>query len=256
MYLPLIAKIIVFFALYVYYNNTALLDLNFENVPLCVCVCVCACVYVCVGSVITISKLSGQRFTTVETKFTRAWAIPKGVCPEVSWIFQVTNTILRTRWKTHRETLHTDFQIAEEYYHGTKLTCNITTTHALCTDMNCGICGICRRGPDQNRIGKNIPHFQRFGHGFYLAPNSSKCHDYTQGAHSYRAMLLCEVIVGRKYMTKYNARTLNAPPPGYDSVYGQCGGSLNYDEVVVYNMDCVMPRYVCVYKHAGIHRLV
>ncbi len=213
------------------------------------------CVYVCIGSTITISALSGQRFTKVEAKFTRNWATAKSACPRLSWIFQVTNTTLSHRWKTHRENLHASFQIAEEYYHGTKLTCNITTTHVLCTDMNCGICGICRRGPDQTCIGKNIPHFQRFGHGFYLAPKSSKCHDYTQGAHSYHAMLLCVVLPGKKFYTKHNAPSLKAPPLGYDSVYGKRGYRLNYDELVVYNMDCVMPLYVCVYKHAGIHKL-
>ena len=48
---------------------------------------------------------------------------------------------------------------------------------------------------DTKMIQTNIT-FQRFGHGFYLAPNSSKCHDYTQGACGYRAMLVCDVCPG------------------------------------------------------------
>ena len=68
----------------------------------------------------------------------------------------------------------------EEYYHGTNLTCDITTTQALCHDQDCGICGISAVGFDHHCVRKNI-NFQRFGCGFYLAPNSSKCHDYTQG---------------------------------------------------------------------------
>ena len=51
--------------------------------------------------------------------------------------------------------------------------------------------------------------FQRFGHGFYLAPNSSKCHDYTQGANGCRAMLLCDVCPGRQYQFRTNVSSWN-----------------------------------------------
>ena len=59
--------------------------------------------------------------------------------------------------------------------------------------------------------------FQRFGHaGFYLAPHSSKCHDYTQGSHTHRAMLLCDVLPGKKHVVTTDQTHLNAPPQGYD----------------------------------------
>ncbi len=104
---------------------------------------------------------------------------------------------------------------------------------------------------DPGCIRKDFDHFQRFGSGFYLAPNSSKCHDYTEkNTRNYRAMLLCNVLPGRKHSLKSNSRNRTGPPPGYDSVYGQVGtgAALNYPEIVVYNPHAVMPKYIIVYK--------
>ena len=104
------------------------------------------------------------------------------------------------------------------YYHGTTLVCDVATSQTPCSDGNCGICGISSSGLDPQYIRKNIA-FQRFGNGFYLAPNSSKCHDYTKGAHGYRAMLLCDVLPGRKHILVNNKQNLTSPPPGYHCVY-------------------------------------
>ena len=66
---------------------------------------------------------------------------------------------------------------------------------------------------DRRCIQKNIS-FQRFGHGFYVAPNSSKCHDYMQGAYGYRAMFLYDVCPGRQYFKKQDDEKLQWPPWG------------------------------------------
>ncbi len=68
-------------------------------------------------------------------------------------------------------------------------------------------------------------------------------------------MLLCEVLPGTKHHLTRGDQKLTAPPPGHDSVYGKSGGDLNYDEIVVYNPDCVMPRYVCVYQKGGTNKI-
>ena len=62
----------------------------------------------------------------------------------------------------------------------------------------------------------------------YFVPNSSKCHDYTQGCHNYRALFLCDVALGRKYEVQHDKTALKSPPLGYNSVYGKHVGSLNY----------------------------
>ena len=143
------------------------------------------------------------------------------------------------------------------FFHGTTLKCDLLTFNAYCSDVDCGICGIAQSGFDSSRIGANIPRFKRFGHGIYLAPNSSKCHDYTQGVEEYglRAQLLCLVACGAQYELRHDDTELQKPPSQYHSVYGKSGGSLNYDEIVVYNAGAVLPQYVVVYKHNGVHKI-
>ena len=173
----------------------------------------------------------------------------KGPCPPVDQVLVITNSTLQRKWNAYKYRLQD--RSVEEHYHGMTLTCNIMATNKLCNDGNCGICTISSTALDLNMIQTNIT-FQRFGHGFYLAPNSSKCHDYTQGAYGYRAMLLCDVCPGRKYLLTSNSQQLTGPPRGFDSVYGQVCDKLNYPEIVVYNPDVVMPRYIILYRKYGV----
>ena len=184
----------------------------------------------------------------IEQKFSGCWKKSNGSLPTVISVFALTNHTLERQSDNYRQTLTQ--QNSEEHFHGTTLTCAIASTQSLCRDGNCGICGISSAGLDRKCIGRNID-FQRYGSGFYLAPNSSKCHDYTEGAHGYRAMLLCDVLSGRKYSLQTNGQTLTGPPQGYDSVYGQVGDKLNYPEVVVYKPEAVLPRYIIVYQKDG-----
>ena len=195
---------------------------------------------------------NARELQVVSAKFQKDWV--KGTCLGVTIVFIITNTPLEKRYDAYRQKLSN--QTREEHYHGTKLKCNITRDKRACSDSDCGVCGISSMGLDRRCIQKNI-NFQRFGHGFYLAPNSSKCHDYTQGAHNFRAMLLCEVAPGNKYSLKQNDPKLKGPPKGYDSVYGTAGSAsvLNYDEIVVYNPDCILPRYIIVYQKDGIQKI-
>ena len=167
----------------------------------------------------------------------------------MSFVFVVSNRQLEQKWSAYKQNL-----LVEELFHGTTLQCNITVSETVCNDKECGICGISQVGFDGKYIGKNS--YQRFGAGFYFAPISSKCHEYTQGAHSYRAMLLCDVCVGKKYtMTQADENLLN-PPQGYDSIYGKSGSGsvLNYDENVVYNPHAVFPRYIILYQKDETHK--
>jgi hypothetical protein len=91
----------------------------------------------------------------------------------------------------------------------------------------------------------------RFGRGLYFAHNSSKANDYTSpnSTTGLRVMFQCDVACGKVYCTQYDMTSLTSPPSGYDSVEGVPGGSLNYPEMVVYNEDAVMPRYIVFYKY-------
>ena len=59
----------------------------------------------------------------------------------------------------------------------------------------------------------------------------------------YRAMLLCDVLPGRKYKTQ---KRMNGPPAGYNSVEGEVGMELNYPEILLTRSDAIMPRFIIV----------
>ena len=179
--------------------------------------------------------------------------------PKPAAIYAIQNTILSEKFHLYGERIRKGGKASNSarFYHGTTIKCNLLCTDGYCDDPDCGVCGISKNGFDASRIGSNIPRFKRFGHGIYLAPNSSKCQDYTRGMPEYgvRAQLLCLVACGAKYELKFNDVTLHQPPEKFDSVYGRSGGSLNYDEIVVYDVDAVMPQYIIVYEHDGVDKI-
>ena len=64
-------------------------------------------------------------------------------------------------------------------------------------------------------------------------------------------MLLCKVARGKVFKTAQNMDTLQgAAPDGYDSVHGEAqkGGRLNYDELVVYEKEAILPYVVVEYE--------
>ena len=203
--------------------------------------------------VMNIKSVSREVFEEVSCEFQMKWDSKKGDCPRVEYVLHITNFHVKKRWDDYRGNLQRN--CVERYYHGTKLACDITRTRRLCADNMCGICGISRTGFQAARIGTNI-RFKRFGHGFYLAPNSSKCHDYTQSVGGYhRAMLQCEVCPGNKYVCTQRNTGLKTPPQGFDSVYGNTGGELNYAEITVFKSEAILPKYIILYKKDGTNKI-
>lgn len=179
--------------------------------------------------------------------------------PEPLAIFAIQNEQLFKKYNKYGTGIRKSGRCSNSdlFFHGTTLLCDLVNTQTCCDNEDCGICGISSQGFDKKRIGSNIPRFQRFGKGIYLAPNSSKCHDYTQGNPDYevRAQLLCLVAQGAKYELMQDNTTLTQPPEEHDSVYGRKGGSLNYDEIVVFDSDAVWPQFVVVYKLNGVDKI-
>lgn len=213
----------------------------------------CQC-HIYVGTI----KLATQTdYLRISAKFRQDWADGKGNPGEVKAIYMIENPALKRSWARYRQSLPSYYQQTEEHYHGTKIMCNITSNNDLCCALECSVCRIVERGFDEQKIRTNIPNFQRFGRGFYLAPKSSKCHDYTQGnpTYNYRALLLCDVSPGNKYPLTRDDRSLNGPPASYHSIHGQAGGSLNYDEVVLPRADAILPKFVIIYRKDGVHKI-
>ncbi|KIM24647.1 hypothetical protein M408DRAFT_75503, partial [Serendipita vermifera MAFF 305830] len=89
----------------------------------------------------------------------------------------------------------------------------------------------------------------RFGKGVYCSATSSKSNDYSKNlSHSpWTALLLNSVVVGNPYNMYDNSPQQFHPPDGYDSIIGQPGRALNYDETIVYRNDAIRPVYLILY---------
>ena len=203
---------------------------------------------VCSIHIVTIAN--PENFQIAQEYFIKRWL--KGTCGELQKVLIIRNSKLQKQFNDYLsscsdKTVHT-------YYHGTSLKCPIYDNICVCSTDTCGVCGIIQNGFLKRFISTNIS-YQRFGNAFYFAINSSKSHDYTQGHGKYRAMLLCKVAVGRRYFTKSNHCDLQTAPSGYDSVHGKHGGTLNYDETVVYNPEAILPIRVLLYIKDGIHKI-
>ena len=190
--------------------------------------------------------------------FKSSW-IKNPPAPEPEGIYAICNKSLSESFKKYiKKQRANDSDSTTSYnFHGTVMLCSLLETNKLCSDNRCGVCGISRIGFDKQLIGTNIPSFKRFGHGFYLAPNSSKCHDYTRGIEDIgiRAQLLCSVASGTKFETKQNHVHLSGPPRNCDSVHGLKGGVLNYDEIVVFDGDAILLEFVIVYRKDGVYQI-
>ena len=188
--------------------------------------------------------------SVIEGKFQATWAPEKGRCPKIKFIFAIHNSRLEASWMSYRQSLR--INSVEDHYHGTSMSCDIATNQTLCQNPICGVCGIARNGFKKHCIQKRSSKFQRFGEGFYLAPNSSKSYDYPldfgRTRHDSKAMLVCHVCPGTKFYCSDNSTSLRRPPEGFDSVYGQKGHRLNYEEIVLYEEASILPRYIIVYE--------
>ncbi|CCL98307.1 uncharacterized protein FIBRA_00301 [Fibroporia radiculosa] len=138
-------------------------------------------------------------------------------------------------------------------WHGTARACLLGDNEqemALCLSPSCSLCGILRSSFQVSLAGRATA-FQRFGRGIYASATSSKANDYVQeiGGSPYRAMLLNDVVVGNGKKMFNDDLSLTQPPSGFDSVLGEPGGgSLNYDETVVYRNDAIRPMFLIIYR--------
>jgi len=145
-------------------------------------------------------------------------------------------------------------------FHGTKQKCNLGRNGccAPCMDPNCNVCNIIRNGFERERCGINTGGYLgapgRFGTGIYFTATSSKSNDYNSGSlkqlgrETTKSMFAAKVALGRGKKLQVDDTSLTAAPRGFDSVLGEKGVSLNYDECVVYDENQILPAYLIIYK--------
>ncbi|TFY50765.1 hypothetical protein EVJ58_g10898 [Rhodofomes roseus] len=137
-------------------------------------------------------------------------------------------------------------------WHGTIRACSIGDTERqshVCNSPACSLCGIIKTSFRLARFGHRT-NFGRFGAGIYTSATSSKANDYIQqqGRSPYKAMLLNDVVMGKVIKMTTDNPTLTAPPAGYDSVVGEPGRSLNYDEAIVYKNEAIRPLFLVIFR--------
>ena len=201
------------------------------------------------------TDLNGSEYQKVEKCFREQWiklTTDYLVPPIPVAIYAIQNDDLGCRYHQYKEkTFGNSSQEPNEewHFHGTSIECDIISSDKCCSTKTCGICGISRDGFDLSSVRNR---FQRFGKGIYFAPNSSKSNDYaTSNQYGYKAQLLCRVACGNKHVLYNDDTSLLAPPANCHSVYGKAStdGKLNYDEVVVYDADAVIPQFILIYEN-------
>jgi len=200
-------------------------------------------------------------FQSVTDQFTVSWKHPTK-CPTVRWVLKVIipRNLLR-QYETYSAGVEArgDFLSAgkslgneQRRWHGTFRECLLGNEGRTktCESTKCRLCQIIRRSFKVELFGTNMT-WGRFGKGIYATATSSKANDYSQNKQTsqYKTLLLNKVIVGNGFKVTKDQDTLQAPPSGYDSVLAEVapGGTLNYDELVLYNNDAIRPSYLVVY---------
>ncbi|CAM9513720.1 unnamed protein product [Ectocarpus sp. 6 AP-2014] len=149
-------------------------------------------------------------------------------------------------------------------FHGTfaSSSCQFYVGGPICLRPDCGLCSICTHGFElEDNVGQspargNKIHWLMYGKGLYFSSVSGKANDFsaeteklaTDGT-KVRCMLVADVAAGKAFVTteKYFPQ-MERPPLGYNSVVGEVGPHLNYDELVVYDPAAALPTHFVVYR--------
>ncbi|KAF9260059.1 ADP-ribosylation [Marasmius fiardii PR-910] len=200
-------------------------------------------------------------FKSVADQFKSSWRHAGTTCPPVKHVYKVivTQTSL-SAYNTYKDNVEARGQFVtagrsegneNRRWHGTRRECQLGDKGQtqFCTLATCSLCCILRNSFDIGLWGKKTG-WGRFGKGIYTSSTSSKSNDYSHNVckSNLKAILLNKVVVGKGCKMTHDSTSLTAPPSGYDSVLAEKGGSLNYDELVVYTNDAIRPSYLVMYE--------
>jgi len=198
-----------------------------------------------------------QIYEDVTKQFQEQWrhqtAIPSVVA--IWKIFtdkEVANKFDRYKLSVERRTGE-DGGNSRRRWHGTVRACKLgedSDEDTLCMEPACSLCCIIRSSFQLAKFGQRT-NFGRFGQGIYTSATSSKANDYVAQAlgtsAKYKAILLNNVVMGKVEKLTRENQHLTEPSPGYDSVVGEPGGDLNYDESIVYKNEAIRPLYLVIF---------
>lgn len=204
-----------------------------------------------------------KNYKSVESQFKQTWRHTTA-CPEVRAVYKiiVTETSLR-QYQQYLDSVEAKGNFVamgksrgneNRRWHGTKRKCLLGNPGytSFCAESGCSLCCIIKSSFDV-RFFKQATGWGRFGQGIYTSSTSSKSNDYSKNigvSSELKALLLNKVVVGNGKKMINDDTSLTTAPSGFDSVLAEVasGGSLNYDELIVYHNDAVRPSYLVMYK--------
>ncbi|CAM9380990.1 unnamed protein product [Ectocarpus sp. 13 AM-2016] len=209
----------------------------------------------------TVLRLASDHphFEVLANQFRECWK--KGPAPDVARIYEIQ---LNGDLARKIEAYHISKGNVCVAYHGTRChsACDFFVKEQVgpCGRRTCSVCNICMKGFTVEKVGRTARSSSiqlRYGNGHYFSRASGKAHDYSRtkvnlGLQRHHVVLVCEVSLGRAFTAKtHNLHGQSCPRPGYDSTEGltrEQGGSLNFDEVVVYDDAAARPTHLISYS--------
>ncbi|KAJ7081840.1 hypothetical protein B0H15DRAFT_952856 [Mycena belliarum] len=200
-------------------------------------------------------------FKSVADQFKASWRHSGTICPPVRRVYKiVAPQASMASYKAYQTKVESTGNFVasgrsagneNRRWHGTRRECHLGDKGQtqFCASTTCSLCCIVKLSFDISLWGTKTG-WGRFGKGIYTSSTSSKSNDYSHNdcTSSLKAILLNKVIVGKGCKLTQDNPNLTAPPPGYDSVLAEKGGSLNYDELVVYTNDAIRPSFLVMYE--------
>ncbi|KAJ6512675.1 hypothetical protein C8R45DRAFT_1087818 [Mycena sanguinolenta] len=200
-------------------------------------------------------------FKSVADQFKASWRHTGKICPPVRRVYKIVATqATLASYKAYQAKVENAGHFVasgrspgneNRRWHGTRRECNLGDKGQtqFCASTTCPLCCIIKSSFDLSLWGTKTG-WGRFGKGIYTSSTSSKSNDYSHNdsTSSFKAILLNKVIVGKGCKLTHDSVSLTAPPAGYDSVLAEKGGSLNYDELVVYTNDAIRPSFLVIYE--------
>ncbi|PCH44628.1 ADP-ribosylation [Wolfiporia cocos MD-104 SS10] len=199
-----------------------------------------------------------EAFRSVAKQFTDSWKHPTAK-PTVLRVWKIfsdqdhNDDFARYRLSVERRTgLKNGHSLRR--WHGTKRACQIGDDRSpqnvkVCSQQTCSVCSIIRTSFNSAHFGRRF-NYGRFGPGIYTSATSSKSNDYVDelGGSPYKALLLNDVVLGKTKKEYTDQPNYTEAPAGYDSVIGEPGGDLNYDESIVYKNEAIRPLFLVIYR--------
>ena len=196
---------------------------------------------------------------SVIAQFRKAWRKPEPT-PRVERVYAVRpKSTLVERYATYKAAVSNE----RRRFHGTGSACDFAIDDQVgpCASRACALCSILSdgfrlehagTGPNAGRATFGTAAGLRYGRGIYFSSTSGKSNDYNGGSERqrrgrrWRTLFVCRVAAGQAFLTQEGEHNFTRPPHGYDSVVGEVGPNLNYDELVVYTEAAALPEFLLV----------